>query len=31
MYLFKLAFLYILDIYPGEELLDHMVILFSVL
>ena len=30
MYLFKLLFLFSLDIYPGMELLDHMVVLFSV-
>ena len=28
MYLFKLVFLFILDIYPGKELMDHMVVLF---
>ena len=28
MYLFKLAFLYFLDICPGVGLLDHMVVLF---
>ena len=28
MYLFKLVFSFILDMYPGVELLDHMVVLF---
>ena len=31
MYLFKIVFLFSLDIYPGVELLYHMVILFSFL
>ena len=30
MYLFGLAFLFFSDIYPGVELLDHMVVLFAV-
>ena len=30
MYLFKLMFLFSSDIYPGVELLDHMVVLFLV-
>ena len=30
MYLFELVFLCFLDIYPGVELLDHIVVLFSV-
>ena len=30
MYLFELVFLFSLDIYPGVELLDYMVILVSV-
>ena len=30
MYLFKLVFLVFSDIYPGVELLGHMVVLFSV-
>ena len=30
MYLFTLVFLLFLDIYPGVELLDHMVVLFLV-
>ena len=30
MYLFELVFLFFLDIYPGEELLDHIVVLFLV-
>ena len=28
MYLFKLVFLFFSDIYPGVELIDHMVVLF---
>ena len=28
MYLFKLVFLVFLDIYPGVELLGHIVVLF---
>ena len=31
MYLFELIFLLSLDIYPGVELLDHMVFLFLVI
>ena len=30
MYLFELVFLFSLDIYLGEELLDHTVVLFLV-
>ena len=30
MYLFELVFLFSLDIYPGVELLDHMVVLFLI-
>ena len=30
MYLFGLVFLFFSDIYPGVELLDHMVVLFAV-
>ena len=29
-YLFKLVFLFFSDIYPGAELLDHMIVLFVV-
>ena len=30
MYLFKLVFSFSSDIYPGVELLDHMVVLFLI-
>ena len=30
IYVFELVFLFYLDIYPGEELLDCMVVLFLI-
>ena len=30
MYLFELVFSFLLDMHPGVELLDHMVVLFLV-